>query len=299
MDTKEAPLLWINLVSPDWCSAVNLWLDLVDDGVNCKGVIDAKLDRKKTMVLLYYSPAREKVVVGLLKLILTAWHNIWLPYPRSQGAIWERMKHQLWSLTPLWILRETWGNTTVYFLTLPLTFWTNHPLLPSHPSQTSYPKQTKQISDRQHILLQPSKLRLLSALKRKVLDSYWHVQVHQYSWTSRSLCVCVVVVFLSPLDIFGVGSWCQAGVVGTLGRVTLAWGTWGSRHTMGTWVSWLSLSSGLSWASIFTVAGQTMWTCMGQTGTERLKLGLGDMETFKYHDNQMVFLFDISMENTR
>lgn len=117
----------------------------------------------------------------------------------------------------------------------------NSPLVINfHSSKASY--RGKKKSDRQSATLSLS------------WESSWFrlTKVHKYSWTPSSLWSRLS---LSPLDIFGVGSLCQTGIIGTLARVTLARRPRGSRLAVRAGVSRLALGSGLSWASIFAVPG--------------------------------------------
>lgn len=72
---------------------------------------------------------------------------------------------------------------------------------------------------------------------------------------TAGVCVlCVPFSALGSLDVFGVGSLCEAGVVSTLGGVTLARRSRWTGLTVGPGVSRFSLCSCLSRASVFAVA---------------------------------------------
>lgn len=122
-------------------------------------------------------------------------------------------------------------------------------LLNPHPSRASYQNQNIE-SDRQHLWLQPSVLRLTKKKSSWFLIKFINTAGLPTLLGSSSL---------SPLHIFVVGPLCQAGIVGTLGWVALASRARRSRLTVGAGVSWLSLGSGLSRASVFAVTRHTCW----------------------------------------
>lgn len=151
-------------------------------------------------------------------------------------------------------------------------------MLNPHPTQASYRKQNKtKIWPAAHFASAPPYWGDLE--KEKFLIQ---TDTTKFINTAGLQAPCVCSSFLSPLNIFGVGSLCQAGVVGTLAGVTLARGAWRTRLTVGTGVSWLSLGSGLSRASVFTVTRQTSWTCCGKRNSLGHKIGWNEAYGNKY-----------------